>query len=96
MLTSCTSTEGENIPYPQKFGENIKNDDKGHKLFENTADKHACSCENIVPNFQTPSILPHLPTPRLVFQSIEETLLQPLQKSSIKVFTQYNEGLKNK
>ena len=41
MLTSCTSTEGENIPYPWKFGENIKNNDEGHKLSENTADK-AC------------------------------------------------------
>ena len=41
-------------------------------------------------------ILPHLPTPRLVFQSIEETLLQPVLKSFITVFIQCNAGLENK
>ena len=34
--------------------------------------------------------------PELVFQSIEETLLQPVMKSFITVFIQYNEGLENK
>ena len=38
MLTSRTSTEEENIPYLQKFGQTIKNNDEGRKLSEDTAD----------------------------------------------------------
>ena len=38
MLTSCTSSEEENTPSPQKFGHNIKNNDEGDKLAEDTAD----------------------------------------------------------
>ena len=38
MLTSCTSSEEENTPYPRKFGHNIKNNDEGDKLAEDTAD----------------------------------------------------------
>ena len=44
-------------------------------------------------------ILPPFPTsppPELVFQSIEETLLQPALKSFITVFIQCNVGLENK
>ena len=36
------------------------------------------------------------PLPELVFQSIEETLLQPVLKTFITVFIQYNVGLENK
>ena len=36
------------------------------------------------------------PPPELVFQSIEETLLQPVLKSFITVFIQCNVGLENK
>ena len=36
------------------------------------------------------------PLPELVFQSIEETLLQPVLKTVITVFIQYNVGLENK
>ena len=43
-------------------------------------------------NFSTPP--PH--PPELVFQSIEETLLQPVLKSFITVFIQCNVGLENK
>ena len=46
------------------------------------------SCENIVLRFQTRA--------RLVCFSLEETLLQPVLKSFITVFIQYNEGLENK
>ena len=68
MLTSYTSSEEENIPYLRKFARNIRNNDKGPKLFEDTAglmrvDRFA-SCENIVPSFKTSSILSPLPTPR--------------------------------
>ena len=33
-LTSYTSSEEENILYFRKFGQNIKNNDEGRKLFE--------------------------------------------------------------
>ena len=95
MLTACTSSEEENTPYLRKFGQNIKNNAEGRKLSD-TADQHVCSCENIVPQIQTLSILPHLPPPELVFQSIEETLLQPVLKTFKTAFIQYNEGLENK
>ena len=36
MLTACTSSEEENTPYLQKFGHNIKNNDEGRKLSEDT------------------------------------------------------------
>ena len=38
MLTSCTSSEEDNIPYPRKFGQNIKNNDEGRKMSEDTAE----------------------------------------------------------
>ena len=37
MLTSYTSSEEENIPYLPKFARNIRKNDKGPKLFEDTA-----------------------------------------------------------
>ena len=57
------------------------------------------SCKDFVPRFQTSSILHSSPPPhppQLVFQSIEETLLQPVLKSFITVFIQCNVGLENK
>ena len=56
----------ENTPYLRKFGHNIKNNAEGRKLSEDTTGKHVCSCESIVPRFQTSSILSHLTTPRTV------------------------------
>ena len=50
-----------------------------------------CSCENTVRQF-----FPTYPPPELVFQSIEETLLQSVLKSFITVFIQCNVGLENK
>ena len=38
MLTACTSSEEENTPYLRKSGHNIKNNDEGRKLSEDTAD----------------------------------------------------------
>ena len=38
MLTSYTSSEEENIPYLWKFALNIRNNDEGLELFEDTAD----------------------------------------------------------
>ena len=38
MLTSYTSSEGENIAYLRKFTQNTRNDNEGPKLFEDTAD----------------------------------------------------------
>ena len=38
MLTSRTSSKEENTPYLWKFGHNIKNNDEGRKLSEDTAD----------------------------------------------------------
>ena len=46
------------------------------------------SCENIVPRIQTRSCQVSFP--------LKETLLQPVLKSFITVFIQYNEGLENK
>ena len=68
MLTSCTSSEEENTPYPRKLGHNIKNNDEGDKLAEDTANYHVCRWENIVPRFQTS----HSPN---CFQSSKETPL---------------------
>ena len=42
MLTSYTSSEEENIPYLWKFAKNIRNNEKGPKLFEDTTDWYAC------------------------------------------------------
>ena len=41
MLLSYTSSE-ENIPYLGKVAQNIRNNDEGLKLFEDTADWHVC------------------------------------------------------
>ena len=38
MLTSYTSSEEENTPYLWKFTQNIRNNNEGPKLFEDTAD----------------------------------------------------------
>ena len=38
MLTSYTSSEEENFPYIRKFAQNIRNNNEGPKLFEDTAD----------------------------------------------------------
>ena len=38
MLTSYTSSEEENIPYLRNFAQNIRNNNEGPKLFEDTAD----------------------------------------------------------
>ena len=96
MLTACTSSEEENTPYLRKSGHNIKNNDESRKLSEDTADQHVCSCENIVPRSRLRQFFPTSPPPELVFQSIEETLLQPVLKSFITVFIQCNVGLENK
>ena len=37
MLTSYTSSEEENIRYLRKFAQNIKDNDEGPQLFEDTA-----------------------------------------------------------
>ena len=38
MLTTYTSSEEENISLSTKFAENIRKNDEGPKLFEDTAD----------------------------------------------------------
>ena len=38
MLSSYTSSEKENIPYFRKCAQNIRNNNDGPKLFEDTAD----------------------------------------------------------
>ena len=38
MLTSYTSSEKEKIPYLGKFAQDIKNNNKGPQLLENTTD----------------------------------------------------------
>ena len=38
MLTSHTSSEEENIPYLRKFAINIRNNNEGPQLLEDTAD----------------------------------------------------------
>ena len=38
MLTSYISSEKENIPYLQKFAQNIRNNNEHPRLFEDTAD----------------------------------------------------------
>ena len=48
------------------------------------------------PGSRLRQFFPTSPPPELVFQSIEEILLQPVMKSFITVFIQYNEGLENK
>ena len=41
MLTSHTSSEEEKILYLRKFAQNIRNNNEGPQLFEDTADYHA-------------------------------------------------------
>ena len=48
------------------------------------------------PGSRLRQFFPTSSSPELVFQSIEETLLQPVLKTLITVFIQYNEGLENK
>ena len=86
MLTSCTSSEEDNIPYLRKFGHNTKNNDNGCNLSEDTASSSPGSRQ----------FFPTSPPPELVFHSTDETLLQPVLKSFITVFIQYNEELENK
>ena len=38
MLTSYTLSQEENIPFLRKFAQNIRNNNKGPKLFEDTTD----------------------------------------------------------
>ena len=38
MPTACTSSEEKNTPYLREFGHNIKNNDEGRTLSEDTAD----------------------------------------------------------
>ena len=89
MLTLHTSSEEEKILYLPKFAQNIRNNNEGPQLLEDSADWQAfmASCENVVPRFQTSPILPfpsHLPdwSPN----PLEETLLEPVLKSFITVF----------
>ena len=88
MLTSHTSSEEENIPHLRKFLQNIRNNNEGPQL-------HKC-CENIVPRFQTWSILPPSQPPDWSLNYFEENFLQPVLKSFFIVFIQCNEGLENK
>ena len=65
MLTLHTSSEEEKIPYLQKFAQNKRKNNECPQLLENTADQMRVitSCENVVPRFQTSSILPLHPHP---------------------------------
>ena len=54
------------------------------------------SCENVILRLQTSSILPLPLLHPWSLTSLEETFLQPVLKSFIKVFIQCNEGLENK
>ena len=49
-----------------------------------------------MPRSRLRQFFPSYPPPELVFQSIEETLLQSVLKSFITVFIQCNVGLENK
>ena len=48
------------------------------------------------PGFRPRQFFPTSPLPDLVFHSTDETLLHPVLKSFITVFSQYNEGLEIK
>ena len=65
MLTLHTSSEEEKIPYLQTFAQNTRKNNECPQLLENTADQMRVitSCENVVPRFQTSSILPLHPRP---------------------------------
>ena len=60
MLTSHISSEEDKIPRPRKFAQNIRNNNKGPQLLEDTSMSiyRFASCENVVLRFQTSSILP--------------------------------------
>ena len=77
-------------------GHNIKNNDKGRRCL-----KIPLTCMCVVVRTSSPGsrlcqFFPTSPSPELVSQSIEETLLQPVLKSFITVFIQCNLGLENK
>ena len=92
MLTSCTSSEEESIPYFRKFAQNIRNNNIGPHLTSMGVDRFA-SCENIVP--QVSGLVNSSPPPRLVPKS-------PWRNSSTATAEEFyyssyeNEGLENK
>ena len=92
MLTSCTSSEEESIPYFRKFVQNIRNNNIGPQLTSMGVDRFA-SCENIVP--QVSGLVNSSPPPRLVPKS-------PWRNSSTATAEEFyyssyeNEGLENK
>ena len=95
MLTLCTSSEEDNIPYLRKFSHNTKNNDNGCNLSQDTANM-CVVVRTSSPGSRPRQFFPTSPPPELVFHSTDETLLQPVLKRFITVFIQYNEGLENK
>ena len=88
MLTSYTSSEEDKIPYIRKFAQNIRINNEGPDsclkiLLTSMHVDCFASCEDVIPRFQTLSILPS-PSPRPLHWSLnplEETLLQPVLKT---------------
>ena len=103
MLTSYTSSD-EDISYLRIFPQNTRNNIEGPKLLENTADYHAYRllCKLWERRPQVPDLVDSSPPPPLSYpldwflSPLQETFLQPVLKSFITVFIQYNEGLENK
>ena len=77
---------------PRKFSQNIRNNKDGPSL-QKILQTSMCvdcfaSCENVVPRFQTSSILPFFLHPLdWSLNPLKETLLQPVLKSFITAFT---------
>ena len=94
MLTSYTSSEEEKIPYLENF---LKTSGTTRTVLRYSCLKilqtSMCvdcfaSCENVVPRFQTSSILPFFLHPLdWSLNPLKETLLQPVLKSFITAFT---------
>ena len=96
MLTSCASSEEENIPYLHKnLVKTSRITTKVVSCLKIPLTSMRVAVRISSPDSRLRQFFPHLP-PELVFQFIEETLLQPVLNSFITVFIQYNEGLENK
>ena len=51
MLLSYTTSEEDNIPNLRIFAQNIRNNDEGPKLYEDTADIRVLRTSSQVPDF---------------------------------------------
>ena len=86
MLTLHTSSEEEKILYLPKFAQNIRNNNEGPQLLEDSADWQAFYGKLWKRRPQVPNLANSSHPPDWSPNPLEETLLEPVLKSFITVF----------